>query len=173
MHARNSSSCTSMAVHTSMRIVTAHSSGVHIRLATVSVMRTAQIAAAHGLFILTDCDGSTCRSNVQSSHARPARTGPLELSAEPMECSAATADSLIEHSARANVQLRERVLKLCHRACPHHRESSSCATQFAVFMFSCARVLDRSCSTHVCERSTCTSDQAFRVSAHASFMYTV
>jgi hypothetical protein len=177
MHARNSSSCTSMAVRTSLRIVTAHSSGVHIRLATVSVMRTAEIAAAHGLSVLTDCDGSTCRSNcnqlIVATHARPARTGPLELSAEPMECSAATADSLIEHSARANVQLCQRALKRCHRACPHHRESSSGASQFAVFTFFCARVLDRSCST-------CASGQRARViklfvfmSAHASFMYNV
>jgi hypothetical protein len=140
-------------------------------------MRTAEIAAAHGLSVLTDCDGSTCRSNcnqlIVATHARPARTGPLELSAEPMECSAATADSLIEHSARANVQLCQRALKRCHRACPHHRESSSGASQFAVFTFFCARVLDRSCST-------CASGQRARViklfvfmSAHASFMYNV
>jgi hypothetical protein len=159
----------SMAVHTSLRIVTAHSSGVHIRLATVAVLRTAQIAAAHGLSVLTDCDGSTCRSGqLQSTHGRPARTGPLELSAEPMECSAATADSLIEHSARANVQLCQRVLKLCHRVCPHHRESSSCATQFAVFTFSCARVLDRSCSTCASGERARTQRSSFRVSAHAT-----
>jgi hypothetical protein len=86
MHARNSSSCTSMAVHTSMRIVTAHSSRVRIRLAMVNVMRTAQIAAAHGLFILTDCDGSTCRSNC--NHLMRALHEQVHLSFRPSRWSA-------------------------------------------------------------------------------------